>query len=117
MTDRVPMTQTGYAKLKAEVDQLESVELAAVSARVAAARAEGDLSENAEYHGARETQGMLQARINLLRSKLAAAMIVDPSTMPRDKVTFGSTVVVKDIDLDDREEFTLVGEGEADYDT
>jgi transcription elongation factor GreA len=74
------------------------------------------LKENAEYHGQRERQGMLQAKINLLRDKLARAEIVDPAKLPKDQVAFGTTVRVKDLDLDDEEQFTLVGAGEEDYD-
>jgi transcription elongation factor GreA len=117
MSDRIPMTRTGYEKLKADLDHLEHVEKPVIQQRVANARSEGDLSENAEYHGARESLGMLQARIDLLRDKLARAALVDPSQFPKDQVTFGSTVVVRDLDLDEREEFTLVGAGEEDYDT
>ena len=76
MSDRIPMTRAGYDKLKAEVDELETVEMPQITQRLAAARAEGDLSENAEYHGSRESQGMLQAKINLIRDKLARAVIV-----------------------------------------
>lgn len=117
MSDLVPMTRTGYDKLKAELEQMESVEMPKLAQRVAAARSEGDLSENAEYHGARESQGMLQAKINLLRDKLARASIVDPSRLPKDEVVFGATVVVKDLDFGDEEIFTLVGAGEEDYDS
>jgi len=74
------------------------------------------LSENAEYHGARESQGMLQAKINLLSDKLARATIVDTSKLVKDEVVFGATVVVKDLDFGDTEKFTLVGAGEEDYD-
>jgi transcription elongation factor GreA len=116
MSDMIPMTRTGYGKIKAELDRLEGVELPAISARVAAARSEGDLSENAEYHGARESQGMLQAKINLLRDKLSRASLVDPSKLPKDEVVFGATVVVKDLDFGDEEIFVLVGAGEEDYD-
>ena len=76
-SDRIPMTRAGYDKLKAEVDHLESVEMPKLAQRVASARSEGDLSENAEYHGARESQGLMQAKINLLRDKLARAVIVE----------------------------------------
>jgi len=116
MSDMIPMTRAGYEKIKAELDHLVSVEMPAVTQRVAAARAEGDLSENAEYHGARESQGMLQAKINLLQDKLARAQLVDVANLPKDKVTFGMTVVVKDLDFGDEEIFTLVGAGEEDYD-
>jgi transcription elongation factor GreA len=115
MSDLLPMTRVGYEKLKAELDHLENVEMPAVATRIAQARSEGDLSENAEYHGARESQGMLQAKINLLRDKLARASIVDPSTLPKGEVVFGATVVLKDLDLDEEEVYTLVGAGEEDY--
>ncbi|REK12929.1 MAG: transcription elongation factor GreA [Planctomycetota bacterium] len=116
MSEMIPMTRVGYEKIKSELEHLEQVEMPALSARVAAARSEGDLSENAEYHGARESQGMLQAKINLLRDKLARASLVDPSKLPKDEVVFGATVVVKDLDFDDEETFVLVGAGEEDYD-
>ena len=115
MSDRIPMTRVGYNKLKAEADRLQNDEMPKILDRLATARAEGDLSENAEYHGARESQGLLQAKINMLRDKLSRASLVDLSQMPKGEVAFGSTVVVKDLDLDDEEEFTLVGAGEEDY--
>jgi transcription elongation factor GreA len=115
MDDYVPMTREGFNKLKAEVQRLETVEMPAIAEKIATARAEGDLSENAEYHAQREAQGMLQAKINLLKTKLARAQIIDPATLPRDQVCFGATVVVKDPDLGDEEEYTLVGAGEEDY--
>lgn len=116
MVDRIPMSRAGYDKIREEIQRLENEEMPKIVERLAAARAEGDLKENAEYHGARESQGMLQAKINLLRDKLARAEIIDPATVPRDCVSFGSTVRVRDLDLDDEEEFTLVGAGEEDYD-
>jgi transcription elongation factor GreA len=116
MSDRIPMTRAGYEKLKAEMEHLEHVEMAKVATRLATARGEGDLSENAEYHGARESMGMIQAKINLLRDKLSRASLMDPANQPKDIVAFGSTVVVKDLDFGDRESFTLVGAGEEDYD-
>jgi len=116
MAESVPMTKAGYAKLRAELEQLETVEMPAVTQRIADARSEGDLSENAEYHGARESQGMLQAKINLLRDKLNRAVLIDPSKLPKDEVVMGCTVKVRDLDLDDEEEMILVGAGEEDYD-
>lgn len=116
MSDRVPMTRSGYEKIKAELDVMENEQMPAIEKRIAEARAEGDLKENAEYHGARESQGMLQAKINLLKGKLAKADIVDVSKLPKDEVVFSCTVVVKDLDFGDNEEFTLVGEGDEDYD-
>lgn len=115
MEDYVPMTREGFNKIKAEMERMDRVEMPAIAEKIAAARAEGDLKENAEYHAQREAQGMLQARINMLKSKLARAQIIDPATLPRDQVCFGSTVIVKDVDLGDEEEYTLVGAGEEDY--
>lgn len=117
MSDRIPMTQDGYNKIKGEVEQLERVEMPLIAEKIAAARAEGDLKENAEYHGQRERQGMLQAKINLLKDKLARASIIDPSKVNHSEVAFGATVKVKDLDYDDEEVFTLVGAGEEDYDS
>jgi transcription elongation factor GreA len=116
MSDLIPMTRTGYDKLKAELDNLQQVEMPKIAQRIASARAEGDLSENAEYHGARESQGLLQAKINLLSDKLARASIVDTSKVPKDQVSFGATVIVKDLKFGDEETFVLVGAGEEDYD-
>lgn len=117
MSESIPMTRAGYDKIKAELRVLEEEEMPKIEKRIAEARSEGDLSENAEYHGARESQGMLQAKINLLRDKLNRASIVDPSKLPKGEVVFGATVLVRDLDLDDEEEMTLVGAGEEDYDT
>ncbi len=116
MSELIPMSKAGYQKIKAEIDRLENDEMTKVLERLAAARAEGDLKENAEYHGARESQGMLQAKINQLRGKLASASIVDPSKIDKSAVAFGATVVVKDLECDDDETYTLVGAGEEDYD-
>ena len=115
MNDYVPMTRSGYDRLKAEVDHMENVEMPSIAEKIAAARAEGDLRENAEYHAQREAQGMLQAKINLLRNKVSKAEIIDPSQLPKDQVSFGATVTVLDVDLDDQEEYTLVGAGDEDY--
>jgi transcription elongation factor GreA len=114
--DRIPMTREGYEKRKADLYRMENIEMIEVTRRVAAARDMGDLSENAEYHAAREDQGILQARINDLKDQLARAQIVDPSSLPRDTVVFGCRVKVKDLDLDEEESFELVGPGQEDYD-
>jgi transcription elongation factor GreA len=114
--DYIPMTREGYNKKKAELDRLEQEEMPKIAEKIAAARDEGDLSENAEYHAQREAQGMLQAKINKMRSDLARATLVDQSKLPKDQVAFGATVLVKDLDLDDEERFTLVGAGDEDYD-
>ena len=114
--DRVPMTREGYDKLKAELDRLKNVEMLEVTKRVAAAREMGDLSENAEYHAAREDQGILQARVNDLSDRLARAVIIDPTNLPKDTVVFGSKVRVTDLDLDEEETFELVGPGQENPD-
>ena len=114
--DRIPMTREGYDKLKGELDHMRNVAMIEVTTRVATAREMGDLSENAEYHAAREDQGLLQARINELNGRLSKASIVDRSTMPSGQVVFGAKVKVKDLDFDDEEDFELVGPGEDDPD-
>ena len=116
MSDRIPMTQSGYDTLRAEVEHMNSVEMPKIAARVAAARSEGDLSENAEYHGARESQGMMQAKINMLADKLARAVIVERPKEANGEVVFGATVVVKDLKFGDEEIYVLVGAGEEDFD-
>jgi transcription elongation factor GreA len=110
--DRIPMTRDGYDKLKADLERLRTVEMIEVTKRVAAARDLGDLSENAEYHAAREDQGLLQARINELGDRLNRAEIIDPSNLPKDTVVFGSRVKVMDLDIDEEETFELVGPGQ-----
>jgi transcription elongation factor GreA len=114
--DRIPMTREGYEKVKAELAHLHDVKMLEVTKRVAAARDLGDLSENAEYHAAREDQGLLQAQIDLLRTKLAKALIIDPNQLPKDTVVFGSKVKVMDLDIDEEETFELVGPGQDDPD-
>jgi transcription elongation factor GreA len=117
MSDTIPMTREGYNKIRAEVERLETEEMPVILERLANARAEGDLSENAEYHGARESQGLLQARINELKSKLSRATILDPTQMPQGEVRFGATVKVKRKGGKKHETYTLVGAGEDDYDS
>ena len=114
MSDYVPMTRDGYNRIKAEVERLENEEMPRISEKIAEARAEGDLKENAEYHAQRENQGMVQSKINALKTKLSNAHIIDTSTLPKDKVGFGATVKVKD-PWGDEEEYTLVGAGDEDY--
>jgi transcription elongation factor GreA len=114
--DRIPMTREGYEKLKAELDRLKNYEMIEVTKRVAAARDMGDLSENAEYHAAREDQGILQARVNEMSDRLARAVLVDTSSLPKDTIAFGSKVKVMDLDMDEEETFELVGPGQENPD-
>ena len=116
MSELVPMTREAYNRKKAEVERLEHDEVPKIAEKIAAARSEGDLSENAEYHAQREALGMLKAKIGKIKSDLSRASIVDPDKMPRDEVAFGATVTVRDLDYGDEEEFTLVGAGDEDYD-
>jgi transcription elongation factor GreA len=114
--DRIPMTREGYEKKKAQLDRMQNVEMIEVARRIAAARDLGDLSENAEYHAAREDQGMLQARIDKLKDELSRAYFVDKNSLNTNSVVFGTRVRVKDLELGDEETFDLVGPGDEDYD-
>jgi transcription elongation factor GreA len=113
--DRIPMTREEYDGLKAKIDHMANVLMIEITKRVATAREMGDLSENAEYHAAREDQGMLQAKINHLKDELSRADIIDMNNVARDVVAFGARVRVKDLDLDDEETFMLVGPGKEDF--
>lgn len=113
--DRQPISREGYERLREEIRQLDEVEMPKVREAIKNARAEGDLSENAEYHGQRETQGMLQAKINQLKTRLANCYIVDRAEMPKGVVTFGSVVTVKDLSDGTEEQYEFVGPGEEDY--
>src|SRR3954465_12446153 len=114
--DRIPITREGYDKLRADLNRMQGFEMIEVTKRVATARAMGDLSENAEYHAAREDQGILQAKINELKDRLSRAYILDKSILPTDAVVFGTKVRVKDLDYEEEETFVLVGPGDEDYD-
>jgi len=110
------MSKEGYEKLKAQLDSMKHDEMPRIAEQIAQARGYGDLSENAEFDAAVEAQGMLQAKINDLQNKLSRAFIVDKTTMPNDRVVFGSRVRVLDLDLNEEEDFILVGPGDEDYD-
>src|SRR5580704_5044322 len=101
--ERIPMTREGYEKLKSDLDRMQNLEMIEVAKRIAAARELGDLSENAEYHAAREDQGMLQARINSLKDKLSRAYFVERNNLSNDTVVFGTRVQVRDLDLGEQE--------------
>jgi transcription elongation factor GreA len=115
IVDRVPMTREGYDKKRAELEAL-NVEMIEITKRVASARDLGDLSENAEYHAAREDQGLLQAKVDSLKDQLSRATIVDKSSLPTDFIAFGSRVTVMDLDVDEEEVFELVGPGQENPD-
>ena len=113
--NQIAMTQEGYDKLKIDLDRMQNVEMIEVAKRIATARDMGDLSENAEYHAAREDQGMLKARIDALKDKLSRASFIDKGSLPSDSVVFGAKVTVEDLDLGGEEDFWLVGPGDEDY--
>jgi transcription elongation factor GreA len=117
MSDKVPMTNQRYNQLRLEVERLEQVEMPKLTEKIAEARAEGDLKENAEYHGQRQNQGLLQAKINQLKQQLSNAYIIDPSKISKDEVGLLATVTVKDLAYGDEEQYTLVGAGDENYDT
>src|SRR5262245_15646375 len=109
---RTPMTRQGYERLKEELERLKKVERPAISRAIGEARAHGDLSENAEYHAAREKQGMTEARITHLETQISTAEVLDPPTSG-DRVTFGSTVRLEDEDGKETR-YQIVGSEETD---
>ena len=113
--EKVPMTPAGAEKLRSELSRLKE-ERPKISREIGAAREHGDLSENAEYHAAKERQGMVEARIKDLEDKLARAEIIDPSSLGGDKVRFGATVTLTNLDTDEESTYTIVGADEANID-
>jgi transcription elongation factor GreA len=114
MSERVPMTRQGYDKLEADLQTLKSVERPQIVKEIEIARAHGDISENAEFHAAKERQSHIEGRIRMLEDKLARAQVIDPSGPPPDTVRFGVTIVLLDTESDEEVRYTLVGEDEAD---
>ncbi len=108
------MTAQGYATVEAEVRQLKTVERPRIIKAIAEAREHGDLSENAEYHAAKEQQGMTEARVAYLEDKLSRADIIDVSQLSGNQVKFGATVVLVDEDTEEKAKYQIVGEVEAD---
>ncbi|NJD56537.1 MAG: transcription elongation factor GreA [Nitrospirae bacterium] len=111
---RVPLTPTGYKKLQDELERLVKVDRPRNIQAIAEARAHGDLSENAEYHAAKEQQSFIEGRIQELKSKIALAQVIDPATIKQSKGAFGATVKVLDVEADVEYIFILVGPEEAD---
>jgi len=110
----IPMTPSGLRKLKAELKHLQSVERGKISREIEVARAHGDLRENAEYHAAKEKQSHIEGRILNLNDWIARAEVIDVSKLSGDKVVFGATVKLLDVETDKQVTYTLVGELEAD---
>ena len=114
MTDKVPMTAAGYAMLEAELKKRQSEDRPRIIAHIADARSHGDLSENAEYHAAKEEQSHNEGRIAELEDKLARAEVIDVSKLSGETIKFGATVTLIDEDTDKKQVWQLVGEPEAD---
>jgi transcription elongation factor GreA len=112
--ERFPMTPGGLKKLQEELKRLKSEERPAIIRAIAEARAHGDLSENAEYHAAKERQSFIEGRIAELEDKTSRAEVIDPATMSGDTVRFGATVKVVDEETDAEKEYQIVGADEAD---
>ncbi len=109
-----PITPQGYEKLKKDLAKLLKVERPENIKAIAEARSHGDLSENAEYHAAKERQSFIEGRIQELQTKLGLAQVIDPSKISQDKIAFGATVKILDIDSDEEKIFMLVGPDESD---
>ena len=114
--DRTPITKEGLEKLREELTRLERVERPSVIKAIAEARSHGDLSENAEYHAAKERQSFIEGRIAELHSKLATSEIIDCSNLPDDRIVFGTTVLLNDLKTGDEFKIRLVGPDESDAD-
>ncbi len=114
MVQRIPMTPAGRDRLRAELKQIREVERPQNVRDIEEARAHGDLSENAEYHAAKERQGFLDARMKEIENRLALAEVIDPSTLSGDRVVFGATVTLEDADTGEELVYTIVGEDESD---
>ncbi len=112
--DKIPITPEGYQKLEEEFQRLLKVERPKSIKAIAEARAHGDLSENAEYHAAKERHAFIEARIREIQRKLALAHVIDPSMISQDKIAFGAKVKVLDMNTGEEKTFTLVGADEAD---
>lgn len=113
MVEKVPMTPRGAEKLKEELARLKE-ERPKISREIGVAREHGDLSENAEYHAAKERQGMVEARIKDLEDKISRSEVIDPSSLSGDKVRFGATVSLLNVETDEGSTYQIVGADEAD---
>jgi transcription elongation factor GreA len=111
---RMPITPVGYQKLQEELQKLLKIDRPNNIKDISEARAHGDLSENAEYHAAKEKQSFIEGRIQELKTKLALADVIDPSRISQNKIAFGATVKVLDVATDEEKNFMLVGPDEAD---
>jgi transcription elongation factor GreA len=113
MMERVPMTLEGLKSLEEELQRLKAVERPRIIAAISEARAHGDLSENAEYHAAKEQQGLNEARVAEVEDKINRAEVIDTSKLSGDTIKFGATVTLADEDSGDKVTYTIVGDTEA----
>jgi transcription elongation factor GreA len=113
MVEKVPMTPRGAEKLKEELARLKE-ERPKISREIGVAREHGDLSENAEYHAAKERQGMVEARIKDLSDKISRSEVIDPASLSGDKVRFGATVSLLNVETDEESTYQIVGADESD---
>ena len=111
--ERIPMTASGYKALEEEIDQLKSVERPAIIRLISEARAHGDLSENAEYHAAKERQAFIEGRVIALEDQIGRAEVIDVSKLSGPTVKFGATVTLVDEDTDEKRKYQIVGDLEA----
>ena len=114
MSEKLPMTADGLAKLRSELENLKNSERPNIIKAIAEAREHGDLSENAEYHAAREKQSFIEGRISELENKISRAEVIDISSLDNSKITFGATVKITDISNDKTHTYTIVGADESD---
>ena len=112
--DKIPMTVAGYAALEAELKRRQQEERPRIIQAIAEARSHGDLSENAEYHAAKESQSLNEGRIAELEDKLARAEVIDVSKLSGNTIKFGATVTLIDEDTEEKKSYQIVGESEAD---
>ncbi|MFT5774130.1 transcription elongation factor GreA [Hyphomonas sp.] len=111
--ERIPMTAEGHVALQTELKALKSVERPSIIAAIAEARQHGDLSENAEYHAAKEKQSFIEGRISEIDDKLARADVIDVSKFSGTKIRFGATVTIVDVETEESQTYKIVGEDEA----
>jgi transcription elongation factor GreA len=114
MSDKYPMTPSGYASMKALLKRLKDVDRPANSRAIEIARGHGDLSENADYSAAKEEQGLIEAKIRELEAKTALAEVIDPTKLSGPRVKFGATVTIEDSESGETQTYVIVGEHEAD---
>jgi transcription elongation factor GreA len=112
--ERIPMTAAGYKSLEDEVNHLKNVERHEIIKAIAEARAHGDLSENAEYHAAKERQGFIEGRVMELEDMIGRAEVIDVSKLSGSTVKFGATVTLVDEDTDEKRKYMIVGDVESD---